>query len=54
MLKKLLYLDLLVLHVDEVVGDGARARGLVGEGEEPEAAALLLLLGPNSIENNLA
>ena len=37
-------LDLLVLHVDKVLSDGARTRRLVGEGEKAEAAALFLLL----------
>ena len=38
------YPDLLVLHVDEVVCDGACAGRLLGEGEEAEPPALLLLL----------
>ena len=37
-------LDLLVLNVDKVLGDGPRTGGLVAEREEPEPAALLLLL----------
>ena len=44
MLIEFINLDLLVLHVDEVIGDGSGASGLLGEGEEPEPAALLLLL----------